>query len=154
MNQTFRIRPIAGVFVAIMYFIIFLNPFVSFILIKPEGAAFVFFLIAVIAAGTFIFGIIHIIIMHRKPGTIHIHDSFLELYGRKIEGEMIEAIWIRGYFRPKIGLKRLGSSKAIPLTYCFKMKDSRDEDVCLASLELWAKRHGIPMKYTFFRSGI
>lgn len=151
---TYHVKPSAGLFVAVLYLLLFVNPLFVMILIKPEGLAFVFLLVAVIAAGTFVVGIILIIVMHRKPGTLHIYDSSLELFGRRIEGAELEAIWIRGYFRPNIGLKRLGSSKVIPPSLCFKMKESRDEDACMAELELWAKRHDIPIKHRFFRSGI
>jgi hypothetical protein len=129
-----------------------INHLVLFIRVEPDGVALVLTLTAVIIAfAACVWSLIGVIVMNKKPGILHIHDSSLELYGRRIEGETIEAIWVRGYFRPKYGLKRRGrSSKTLLMQDCFRMRDGREEDACSAALEQWAERQGIPVRNKLF----
>lgn len=151
MNQTYHIRPLPSIYQVIWFLFLMSNQITLLILVKPVGAVLVFTLFAAaVALIACIVSSIGIVVMHRKPGTLHIHDSFLELYGRTIEREEVEAIWIRGYFNPKLGLKRIGTTKTLLPWFCFRMKDSKEEDDLMAALNQWADQSGIPVRNKVF----
>lgn len=155
MGKRFDIKPRTGWQLAVLYLSLLFNPF--YILINElhdDGISLfstVLYIFFGFAALLIIITIIGIIIMHRKPRTLHIYDSSLELYGSTIAPESVEAILIHGYFRPAYGLKPPGP-KTLPPTACFRLRNNRDADACTEALEQWAAQYNIPVKYKAFSS--
>ncbi|MHA6484663.1 hypothetical protein ACX1C1_22470 [Paenibacillus sp. strain BS8-2] len=150
MNHLIDVRPLTGNPTVLFVFVL-INQCVLLINTKLDGAALYLTLFAIFVAGAACMAsVIGIVIMHKKPGKLHIYDSELELYGQLIEAEKIEAIWIRGYFRPVIGIKRFNTSKTLLPWWCFRFKDNKEEDVRMAALQQWADQQSIPVRRKSF----
>ncbi|QNK54588.1 hypothetical protein [Paenibacillus sp. PAMC21692] len=151
MKKTIEVRPSTG-FVPVFVFLFFL--FIQiylFIRTEPEwGSLLLLFILSILIAFSAVVAyLLNAIIMNKKPAQLHIHQSTLELFGRRIDGEAVEAIYSNGYFRPIIGFKRHGK-KMIPPMLCFRMKNSGEEDECMEALKHWAMKQGITVKYKRF----
>jgi hypothetical protein len=151
MEKTIEVKPSTGVVPVFLFLFYLFIQFYLLILTEPEwGGLLLLYLVSILIAFSAVVAyLLNAIIMNKKPAQLHIHQSSLELFGRRIDGEAVEAIYSNGYFRPIIGFKRHGK-KMIPPMLCFRMKNSGEEDECMEALNHWAMKQGITVKYKRF----
>ena len=87
----------------------------------------------------------------RKADDLYLYHDQLLLHGQAIRAEDIQAILIRGYVKPVIGILPHGK-KIVPLNRCFRFPS--DADSGIKDLKRWAEQNQVKLVYKSFQTWV
>lgn len=122
---------------------------ISFAILHISNELGLFLACAIITAGAMLEGIfIYRLITFRRVFSIEMKPAALRIKNAEIEAGNIKMIFIKGYFKPVIGVKPK-DHLLVPYKYCFCFSDKEDQGI--KDIEKWAEQHQVEVLHKGFK---